>query len=354
MMFRHLPITMITIVAAFILSGCSDSSPIATGKGTEPTIWRFALEEIGGSVQDAYAQEFRSRIHEISDGAVQVEIYPYGSIGSSPQLTQLVRDGRVHMAFASPGHLAATIPETGVFNLHFVLPDDEQSANSRLASEELRGMLAEPFQARELQLLDIFNEGWMAWTANKPLRTPEDFTGLRLRTMTSPIMTDIFRAYGAEPVAMPYSEVYAGLQLKQIDGQTNPVFSILEMKFYELQEVMIQPRAARFVTTLVTSPSWYQQLPEQHQQWIAQVRDGLRPYVEEKQQQYNAERLDQLKKSGRIRIVDLTDEERNRFRTLSLPVREIYLNQTGANGQQILDLLTRDEPALTPEPASAD
>lgn len=102
---RNYGALILALASGLLLSACSDSDNPVEGLLSgeqEPVIWRFALEEIGGSVQDAWAQEFRRRIDALSDGQVQVEVYPYGSIGTSPQLTQLVKDGRVHLAFASP------------------------------------------------------------------------------------------------------------------------------------------------------------------------------------------------------------------------------------------------------------
>lgn len=353
MMRRLLPPLVLTALASLWLAGCSDSEPLpGSGSKQEPVIWRFALEEIGGSVQDAYAQEFRTRIREASDGLIRVEIYPYGSIGTSPQLTQLVQDKRVHLAFASPGHLAGVIPEAGVFSLHFLLPDDDDAVDQRLSDPDLLAMLSATYEEEGLQLLDVINEGWMTWTAGKPLAQPEDFEGLRMRTMMSPILLDIYRAYGAEPVPMPYSEVYSALQLNQIDGQTNPAFAVLEMKFHELQSDMTLPRASRFISTVISSHQWYQELPEDQRHWLDAVLATMGPFIQQTQQTINRERLDKLQESGRITVTELTEEQRDRFRELSLPLRQTYVEQTGPSGQQLLEQLLRDD--ATPAPASSE
>ncbi|MFP3428076.1 TRAP transporter substrate-binding protein DctP, partial [Pseudoalteromonas sp. SIMBA_162] len=74
--------------------------------------------------------------------------------------------------------------------------------------------------------------------------------------------------YGANPTPMPYSEVYSGLQLGQIDGQVNPVFAIQEMSFYEVQDYMIQAKQAQFITTLVASSDFYSGLDDEQQQML--------------------------------------------------------------------------------------
>ncbi|SFR52972.1 TRAP-type C4-dicarboxylate transport system, substrate-binding protein [Marinobacter daqiaonensis] len=328
------------LAATLLLGACSDSGdPVSQliSDDPEPVIWRFALEEIAGSVQDAWAQEFRRRIEAISDGEVQVEIYPYGSIGTSPELTGLIQEGRVQLGFAAPGHLASTIPEAGVFLLPYLFPDDDEANLSVLADEELSGMLRSAWQRQGLQLLESVPEGWMAWTADRSLRLPEDLQGVRMRTMTASLHAEVFGIWGAEPVPLPYGEVYSALQEQQIDGQSNPVFAIQEMKFHELQSVLIQPRAIRFVATVVGNAEWYEGLDDRHRRWLEEAREGMPRFIDEVQRKYNASRLELIRETGGTRIEVLDESERARFREASLPVRDRYRELAGDRGDEILD-----------------
>ncbi|WP_166268122.1 TRAP transporter substrate-binding protein DctP [Marinobacter caseinilyticus] len=336
------------------LGGCSDSQDGSQKAGTteggeggdpvsaniEPVTWRFALEEIEGSVQDVYAQEFKRQIEDLSDEHITIEIYPYGSLGTSPQLTELLQDGSIDLAFASPGHLASVIPEVGIFSLHFVLSDNNNVNKSVLSSRRVQDLFAKPYADQNLKLLAIVPEGWMAWTGNKPLRAPQDFIGFRMRTMVSPIATESYRAYGATPSPMPYSEVYNGLQLRQIDGQVNPIFAIEEMDFYEVQEVMTLANHAQFVSTLVTNRQWYQTLTAPQRQWLDKARDNLTDFIYAKQAEFNSERLDTITENSDMQIIRLTREEREAFLEASLGVRDFYVKRTGPRGQQILTTIT--------------
>ncbi|MFC4258246.1 TRAP transporter substrate-binding protein DctP [Marinobacter lacisalsi] len=336
---RHYGALMLALASGLLLSACSDDDNPVKGllsDEPEPVIWRFALEEIGGSVQDAWAQEFRRRIEVLSDGQIQVEVYPYGSIGTSPQLTRLVTDGRVHLAFASPGHVADDIPEAGVFLLPFLFPENDGANRKVLADNELRELLQAGWQDAGLQLLDLVPEGWMIWTANRALDTPDDFSGLRMRTMTAPQQAEVFRAWGADPVHLPYSEVYDALQLGQVDGQSNPAFAIAEMNFHEVQSVMTAPKATRFVASVVSNRDWYRNLDEEHRQWVDAARSGMPEFIDEIQRDYNRRRLQQLRESGRITLEQLTDEQRARFLEASLPAREAYRARAGERGERIL------------------
>lgn len=334
------PSLILMMASTLFLVACSDNDDGLTGlfpADPEPETWRFALEEVGGSVQDAWAQEFRRRMEDISDGQVQVEIYPYGSIGTSPHLTQLVTDGRVHLAFASSGHVADKVPEAGIFLLPFVFPDDDQATSTILADQELGELLQAAWADAGLQLLSLVPEGWMTWTANRPLLQPGDFSGLRMRTMTAPMHGTVFEAWGAEPITMPYGEVHEALQLGQVDGQSNPAFAVTEMKFQEVQSDITLPRATRFVTSVISSRDWYQNLDSTHRQWIDEASNGLPGFIDEVQREYNQRSVEQLRQSGRVGIHTLSDEQRSAFQEASKPAVDAYRNQSGARGQRILE-----------------
>jgi tripartite ATP-independent transporter DctP family solute receptor len=336
-----------TILVAFPLciftacgaSGRSASSPASPN---EPVTWRFALEEPAGSVQDAYAQQFKKLIEERSGGTIEIEVYPYGTLGTSDQLTELVRMQTLEFAMASPGHLGTLIPEVQVFLLHFIFSDDQTVIRDALRDSALMRRFNELYAAKNLQLLGLIPEGWMAWTTQKPIRRPEDFDGVKIRVMTSPLLIEVYEAYGANPTPMPYSEVYSALQLNMIDAQVNPIFAIQEMSFYEVCEYLIVANQAQFVASVVTNKAFFDLLPEDQRQLVIEVSAELHNYIFEVQETFNTERLDIIReKKPDLQIIDdLTDAERAAFREASLPVRETYVEMAGDSGREILDLLT--------------
>lgn len=330
------------LVVALGLTGCErDQAPAVDDPAAEPepVTWRFALEEVEGSVQDAYAQEFKRRIEAGTDGAVAVQIYSYGALGTSSQLTEMAQSGAIELTFASPGHLGDVIPEVGVFTLHFVLSEYNDVNREVFSDERVHELFREPYNNEDLQLLAIVPEGWMVWSGDKPLRTLDDFRDFRIRTMTSPLLVESYRAYGASPTPTPYAEVYSGLQLGQIDGQVNPIFAIEEMSFYEEQDYLTSARHAQFITTLVAGRQWFENLPEDQRDLIVQVRDDLTDWIDREQIRFNEQRLQTILDAGGTEWIELTDEEREIFREASLGVRDTYIEQTGEIGQEILDTL---------------
>lgn len=323
------------LVLLLMLAGCQRSS--------DKTTWRFAIEEAAGSVQDAYAQAFKQRIEARSQGQIEVKVYPYGTLGTSDQITELLHNGSLELAMASPGHLGKVIPEVQVLLLHFVLSDNEAVNREVLSSPRLLDQFNELYAEKNFHLLGMFSEGWQVWTTNKPVREPKDFAGLKFRVMTSPLLLAAYEAYGASATPLPYSDVYSALQLKMIDGQVNPVFAIEEMSFHEVTTHLTFANQAPFVASAICNRQFYQDLPPLQRQWVDETVDELESYIYEAQRRLNTERLETISRARPQMVIERLDEsERDAFRKASLPVRELYLRATGDQGEKALRTLLEE------------
>lgn len=333
--------TLLPLVAAALLAaGCSDSGSDGDSAGKQ---WRFAIEEIQGSVQHEYALRFAELVERKTDGAIQVDVYPYGTLGTSEQLTELVRNGAVEVAFASPGHLGSMIPEVQVFSIHYLFPRDLDIVHRVLSdSETLFGPLAEAYAEKGLRLVSLIPEGWMVWTANKPIRKPADFSGVKIRTMVSPLLLQAYKAYGANPTPMAYSEVYGALQLNMIDAQVNPVFAIEEMAFHEQQSHMIFGYHLPFIASVIINPDVYDSLTDEQRQAVMEAESELDDFIHETQTRLNEERLASITEEGGTEIIRLEEEQTSAFRELALPVQDQYVEEAGERGRRILEGLKRE------------
>ena len=310
------------------------------GARSEAEVWRFAIEETRGSVHDAYAQRFAELVEERSGGAVRVVVYPYGTLGTSDHITEQLHMGTLQLAMSSPGHLGKLIPEVQAFLLHFAFSEDP-AVNARvLADPAVRGLLDELYAEKGLAFVTAFSEDWMVWTTQAPVRSPEDFEGVRFRVMTSPLLVAAFDAYGASPTPLPYSEVYSALQLGMVQAQANPIFAIEEMSFYEVTDALVFPRHAEYYTTLAANPRWLAELSPARRTLVQAVVDQLQVEIVDIVDRYNSERLDTiLERKPEMLIVELTDAEREAFRERAASVRERYLEIGGSRAAELLDTI---------------
>ncbi len=305
-----------------------------------PQQWRFALEEPVGSVQHAYALKFKELIEKKTDGRITVQIYPYGTLGTSDQITEQLPMEAVQFAMASPGHVGKIIPEVQVFLLHFLLSDNAEVNRQVLQDPRIIDAIDELYAEKGMQLLSIYAEGWQVWTTQKPIRRPSDFSGVKMRIMTSPLLMAAYDAYGANPTPLPYSEVYSALQLKMVDAQVNPIFAVEEMSFYEVTDWMIFPNHAQFVTTAVASRPFFQELPAEEKKLVRETIAELNDYIFEVQREFNSERMELiLHQRPDLSLLTLNDEQRERFRQASLPVRNQFDQMAGPRGAALRELL---------------
>lgn len=177
----------------------------------------------------------------------------------------------------------------------------------------------------------------MVWSANKAITKPEDFEGVKIRVKPSDLLLATYEdGYGANPKPMAYSEIYGGLQRGQIDAQTQPMFAIRDMSFYEVQDYLIEARNAQFVSTVITSPGFLESLPEDMQASVKETVKELDPFIWDVQKTLNREAAEEIKSKSDIEFIELTPEQVDAFRENVEPVFDQYVEMAGPRGEKIL------------------
>jgi TRAP-type C4-dicarboxylate transport system substrate-binding protein len=214
-------------------------------------------------------------------------------------------------------------------------------------SKALYEILGSAYAANGMKLLAIFPEGWQYWSSNKPLRTLDDFVNLRIRIMSDPILGEIYKAYGANPLQISYAEIYSALQLKQLDANIQPLFAHEEMSFYEQQDYFTNPFEMPFVSTFVVNLDWFNALPQATQDAIVSVAQDSVGYTIAESDKMNAERqakMSQIKPT--LTFYELTAEEQAPFRAVAPKIEAIFVEMAGPDGQKLLDSLKAEREAL--------
>ncbi|MEM9632661.1 MULTISPECIES: TRAP transporter substrate-binding protein DctP [unclassified Roseibium] len=303
--------------------------------------WKFAIEEIPGSIMDAYAQEFKKRIETATNGEVTVTVYPMGTLGTPTQTVEQAADNVIQFTNVSIGNLGTIVPESQVFLLPYLLPSDPAAISNILSSSEtIYGPLNEDFRQRGLEVLTMYSEGAQVWTTNREIRSPEDFSNFKMRVMVSPILLETYKNMGASPTPLPFGEVFGALQLGAVDGQVNPIPTIEEMKFYEVTSHLIWAGEQELVTTVVAGSDWFETLSPDRQKLVRDTMADMTGFIDGVVTDFNQKRLDIIKEAKPdIGIVVLTEEERDAFRARSGDTAAAYIETAGARGQELLDAL---------------
>ncbi|MDE5415357.1 DctP family TRAP transporter solute-binding subunit [Alkalihalobacterium chitinilyticum] len=341
MFFKQKKVMLLTlaIMVSMILAACGSEG--ASGEGTYN--WTFVTEEMEGQVQYEYAREFADRLHEKSDGDINIEVFEFGGLGDEVNQVEQLQSGIVEFAIVSPGFTGTMVDEGQLFALQFLFTDDMELNQHILdTSEALNVHLANKYEQHNIKPLAFWTEGAMQWTGNRELRTPEDFNGFKMRTQESPLIVRSYQAYGADPTPMSWGELYTSLDRGVVDGQENPIFFIEDASFHEVQSHMTISRHNIYVAMTTVNPDFYNGLPEDIRNMIDETVEEMRPVGFELQAQLNEELLDSIidSETHPTEVIELTEAERDAFRALAEPVREYFVNEVvDEDGKMILEML---------------
>lgn len=334
------------------MTGANNTASTGSGEasGQETYTWRMAHEEYTGDMQDVYCKEFAEKLNEKSDGRINLQIYGVGQIGDAMQQCELLQNNGLEFAMISPGNTGTIVPENQLFSLHFLFPNDLKKTQEILnSSKALNEKLSAKYLEKNIQVLSYWTEGAMQWTSNKPLHSPDDFKGLKIRTMQSPVIVAAYEAYGANPTPMSYTEVYSGLQLNMIEGQENPISAIYSSKFYEVQDYLTEANSNVYVTCTCVNPTFFNGLPEDIQQIILETVEEMNPRAYEIQDELNGGALDKITAASDIKVEKLTEEEREAFVEPAQKAYDVYKDLVGEDGAAILDELIAEIEAYEAE-----
>ena len=182
--------------------------------------------------------EAAARVREKTSGRVEIAIFPNNQLGSDTDTLSQLRSGAVEFFTLSGLILSTLVPAASINGVGFAFKDYGQvwpAMDGRLG-EFVRGEIGK----RGLYAFGRqFDNGYRQITAAvKPIRTPEDLNGFKIRVPPSPLWTSMFKAFGAAPASINFSETYSALQTRLVDGQENPLAIIDVAKLYEVQKYL--------------------------------------------------------------------------------------------------------------------
>jgi tripartite ATP-independent transporter DctP family solute receptor len=182
------------------------------------------------------AKEAADRIKQETGGRVEIQIFPNNQLGSDTDMLSQVRSGGVEFFTLSPLILSTLVPNASISGIGFAFPNYD--AVWKAMDGELGAYVRGQITKANLVVMDkIWDNGFRQITSsNKPIQTPADLKGFKIRVPVSPLWTSMFTALESAPTSINFAEVYTALQTKAVDGQENPLAIISTAKLYEVQK----------------------------------------------------------------------------------------------------------------------
>jgi TRAP-type transport system periplasmic protein len=240
---------------------------LASPACTEPLILRIG-SPYGREHSTSKAVEiFRTELVRRTQGALDVAFFPEMQLGGGKDLIDEVRNDAVFAIPAPIPYLSRLLPDTEALNLPFVFKDADH------AHRTVDGAVGKLIEAR-LVAKGFVPLGWMVLgarhvtNAKRPLRTLDDFKGLRIRVQPSETHMATFRALGASPVAIDIKDVYTALQQGDVDAEENPYYPIYSNKFYEVQKYLSDTSHLFDLIIFIASRKTFTILPSEQQKAV--------------------------------------------------------------------------------------
>jgi C4-dicarboxylate-binding protein DctP len=323
------------ILAAASIAALALAGPAAA---QSPIILKFSHVVASNTPKGAAADKFKELAEKYTDGKVKVEVYPNSTLYKDKEELEALQLGAVQMLAPSNSKFGPIgVREFEVFDLPYILPD--------LAT--LRKVTDGPLGARLLKLLEpkgmtglaYWDNGFKQMSANKKLVTPEDYKGLKFRIQSSKVLEAQFRALGAIPQVMAFSEVYQALQTGVVDGQENTWSNIYTQKMHEVQKYATITNHGYIGYVVVVNKKFWDGLPADIRDQLSKAMKEATAFGNGQSLKENDDALEAIKKAGKTEIVTLTPEQDAAMRRAMEPV---YKDVAGRVGQPLIDEFIRE------------
>ncbi|BET66601.1 TRAP transporter substrate-binding protein [Opitutales bacterium ASA1] len=274
--FLFLGLVLGALVTAGVFVGVLRSGG-STAAGGGPTVIKLAHVLDRSHPVHKGMEEMDRRLRELSGGTVELLIIPNSPLGSETECLSQVRSGALAMTKVSAASLESFVPEMAVFSLPYLFRDREHFW------KVLEGPIGEELlQAGDsvgIHGLCYYDSGSRSfYTVGKPILTPEDVKGMKIRVMQSPMAMDLIRTLGGAPTPIAWGELYTALQQGMVDGAENNEPSLSTSRHYEVAKHYSLDEHTSIPDVLVMSKQAWDRLPPHVQAWVTQAARESVPY----------------------------------------------------------------------------
>lgn len=291
-------------------------------------VLRFGHVGAPGSLFEASVNAFAECANGKLGDAAEVQTFGASQLGNDREMLQKLKLGQVHMSLPS-SVMSSVAPEFGIFEMPYIIRDRQ---HMKRVQAELGDTFQEAALSQGYRIIGYMENGFRHITNNvRPINTPEDLAGVKLRTPNGEWRVKMFQEYGANPTPMSFSEVFTALQTKVIDGQENPYAQIASAKFQEVQEYLS-------ITGHVYTPAYVLVAENQWQSWPEDVRAALESCGTETQDtvyeiaaNLETELLDVIKAAG----VEVNEADKAAFVAASTPIYDAFAAQVEGAAEMI-------------------
>ena len=310
--------------------GAALAVPMTAVAAPAPIVIKFSHVVAQHTPKGQAADYFKKLAEERTHGRVKVEVYPNSQLYKDKEEMEALQLGAVQMLAPSLAKFAPLgVKDFELFDLPFIF--DNYQELHKITQGPIGAKLLKKLESKGIQGLAYWDNGFKVMSANKPLRTPADFKGMKMRIQSSKVLDSQMRSMGANPQVLAFSEVYQALQTGVVDGTENPPSNLYTQKMHEVQKYVMLSDHGYLGYAVIVNKKFWNGLPADIRAALESAMKDATKYANDIAKKDNDEALAAVKKSGRSQLITLTPQERALWRKTMDKAHKDNIDRIGAD-----------------------
>ena len=326
--------TLVLGLAGCGSSGSAQTSDTATAENPLVLTLAHGLSE-SHTVHIAMT-EFAEKVEERTDGRIKIEIYPNGQLGSENENMEQLMAGVISMTKVSAPGLATYNEAYHTFGLPYIF-DDTEDFYHKMDSQEMRDFFLSSEDDGFVTITYYTSGARSFYTKDTPIRTPDDLKGLKIRIMENELQLAQWKAYGANPTPMAFTELFTALQQGTVDGQDNGAELTWQSKFQEVQKYYVYTKHIYSPYVILMSGETFNGLTPEEQEIIMKISDEAVAYERERCSEYEAVALENIKNYPGMNYAELSPEVVEEMKAACAGIKDLAYEKV--EHPEVIDLL---------------
>ncbi|WP_017725857.1 TRAP transporter substrate-binding protein DctP [Halalkalibacterium ligniniphilum] len=329
---------IVLLLLLFALVGCGgestsnangDSAAQSPEANNEVTVMKIGSTDKSDVAMGKAMYKFKEIVEEETNGSIIVEVYPDSQLGGERDTVEGIQLGVIQGGPIGAAVVSNFAPRMNIWSLPFLFPDRETS--HRVLDGPIGQEVLDDLSEVGIIGLNYWESGIRNLTNDsKVIKTPDDISGLVIRTLESQLHLDVFNELGANPTPIAFPELFSSLQQGVVDGQENPFSVIAEAAIYEVQGYVTETEHFIGVNPFMVNKAFFEGLTETEQEAIRKAVDEAQAFQREEKAKEDEHYKNFLIEQG-MTITSLTPEERQLWVDKVQPVYEKYKGEFGAD-----------------------
>ncbi|MDO7787410.1 TRAP transporter substrate-binding protein [Desulforamulus aquiferis] len=331
--FKTIISVLVAAVLALSLVGCGGGSSNDGEKKAEKVVIKFSHVVAETTPKGQAALKFKELVEQKSGGQMEVQVFPSSQLVGDKEELEALLANNIQIIAPSVTKLVGFEPSFQLVDMPFLFASDEAAMNfyngpmgqKLMHSLEPKGMLG----------IAWWPNGAKHFTNNKrPLKTPEDFKGLKFRTQSGGLLDAQFKALGAGSQTLAFAEVYQALQNGTVDGQENTFNNTDTQKYQEVQKYLTVSGHGRLDYVVLTNTKFWNSLTPEQQNIFNESMQEATEFATKLANELNDKSRENIEASGKVEFYELTEADREKFIKVLEP---LYAEYEGKIGKEYID-----------------